>query len=233
MGGELGRLRIPAKSHSSGQHIQHYCWRPGCCNNHQLDTCVDSIFSVLDEAIFSKLGEVVPSTHRWHTVGPALETQCLGMVCHNVLGRVFNMTTGLDPDDDPEAADQDDQESWNKFCAQQKKKASTFLGDIPKTEQYLMVACMASAPVDRLSARMQHLEHHSHALTELPGLVDECSKHLWLQLNSDKSDNAGKHVHTIIHQFESADLTESTRRTASETTVCIAAQCWARMEAPR
>jgi hypothetical protein len=68
-------------------YVEHYCFEVGCCSG-GIDSCVAKMVSLVTAAMLDRVGERVPSTHRWHTFGPALEVQCLGLLLHNILGRL-------------------------------------------------------------------------------------------------------------------------------------------------
>ena len=55
--------------------IVHYCFEPNCCSGGQLGAARQRIVALLTAALVDRLGEKLPSTHRWHTISPALTTQ--------------------------------------------------------------------------------------------------------------------------------------------------------------
>ena len=69
--------------------VQHFCYRRGCCGNHNKQIAVDSIVGCLCSILFDKLGRKVPAANRWYTFAPSLEVQTFGLLCHQVLARVI------------------------------------------------------------------------------------------------------------------------------------------------
>ena len=66
--------------------VTHYCWYPWCCKGGQKELATLRIVILLSAVLLDRLGERVPSTHRWSTVSPALSVQGFGLLCHNILG---------------------------------------------------------------------------------------------------------------------------------------------------
>ncbi len=60
--------------------IEHYCWRDSCCNFGQIEFAISICIFLLSAILLDKVGEDVPSTHRWHTAAPSLETQAWGTI---------------------------------------------------------------------------------------------------------------------------------------------------------
>ena len=50
------------------QELSHFCYRDQCCGGQQMSVCVDKIIRLMQSLIFSRLGEKLPATNRWHTV---------------------------------------------------------------------------------------------------------------------------------------------------------------------
>ena len=78
---------------------------------------------------------------------------------------------------------QEPESSWNEYCSKKERDSAEFLGDMPRTAQVLAMAVVATEPVDKLSARLQHLDAHSDSLREVlddeRGPIRECQRHLW------------------------------------------------------
>ncbi len=55
--------------------IVHYCWEPNCCCGGKVGAARSRIMALLSAALVDRLGENLPSAHRWHTISPALTTQ--------------------------------------------------------------------------------------------------------------------------------------------------------------
>ena len=109
------------------RQIQHWC-TGDCCHGGSLDACVGRATSLLMPLLVDRLSERVPSEHRWHTFGPALETQTFGVLFHGLLCRLTELVKGvanpIAPANEGEAGDADD------FKVYRAKKAagSTVLG---------------------------------------------------------------------------------------------------------
>ena len=59
---------------------------------------------------------------------------------------------------------QEPESSWKEYCSKKERDSAEFLGDMPRTAQVLTMAVVATEPVDKLSARLQHLDAHSDSL---------------------------------------------------------------------
>ena len=170
-------------------HIEHFCFEPGCCDGHQLSVAVDRVYAALSAAWFEPLGISVPSTSRWHTIGPALAVQAGGMLCHQVLPRalqVLDKAAGVHE----ERADREGDggaDSWRIHSAKKLKQCMEVVGDQPATVQLWAIAALATEAVDQLSATLQHLDVAGYVLKELvssTGCLLTLQQHTWALLNS-------------------------------------------------
>ena len=149
--------------------VQHYCFAEPCPCGGTKERCVDTCCALLEAVILDRAAEKVPSCNRWHTVAPTLETQGLGLLLHNTLGRtskLLSQKSGVDlgPDIDaalPPGAD-DSISAFRLHNAKKDRKARSWLSrlDAPVT---VAVACCATEPTDHLMARLQRLDDTGYA----------------------------------------------------------------------
>ena len=83
---------------------------------------------------------------------------------------------------DPEA------DSFHATAHQRKTASLEFVSDLPVSGLALGISCVACLPIDRLSNRLQHLDHRGGAFAELTdasgkGIVISTQEHLWELLN--------------------------------------------------
>ena len=52
----------------------------------------------------------------------------------------------------------DPNESYKQYCAAKERQSAEYLRDFPKNARDLGIAAVCTVPVDRLSARLQHLD---------------------------------------------------------------------------
>jgi hypothetical protein len=165
--------------------LQHFC-RGQCCRGGDVDVCVERVLAVLTPLLLDRLGERVPSANRWHTFGPALETQGFGLVCHNILVRLSEVIAKL-PNATPDLAAAEDM-SFQAYRAAKDRRAGSFLQD-PLSSRVVGLACATTEPIDKLSARLQHLDHTSHSVTEISDLVKECQSSLYALVHPHLADS--------------------------------------------
>ena len=138
-------------------HLEHYCSGPGCPCGGSLERCIDTCLALLQSVLCEKLGERVPSTSRWWTICPTLEAQCLGLVLHNALGRVSDLSSHcVNAVQLPEGAE-DSIAAFRLYNAKKDKTAKEFVGS-PKAVLLVSVAAAVGEPVDHLLARLQRLD---------------------------------------------------------------------------
>jgi hypothetical protein len=168
--------------------LEHYHWLDDCPCGGTPEKCAEMCVALVQSVVFERVMEEVPSSSRWHTVAPALEAQGLGLLLHNILGRVSDAAANksnavslpeyVDPVEDATLA-------FRAYNAAKDRKASTFLGS-PDSQMTVALACAISEPVDHLMARLQRLDHEGHGFTELltsggrrRGLLTDCQFDLW------------------------------------------------------
>ena len=86
-----------------GGCLEHFCWKPTCCNGQDFNTCVYR-FTHLFTRVFERLGSDLPSVVRWYTFLPHLMMQTLGKLTYRLLPRLasscFIVTASTDDQDD-------------------------------------------------------------------------------------------------------------------------------------
>jgi hypothetical protein len=140
------------------QFVERYCLSP----METVEGCKDTMMSLLSCILIDALAERIPSTHRWHTIAPTLEAQCLGLLLHGILRRVsdlvggsYNQAAALDLEQD---APENSQEAWKIYRAKKDKRSQQFLSSI-EADITLSMACIASEPADHVMSRLQSLDH--------------------------------------------------------------------------
>ena len=165
------------------QRVQHHCEDEACCRGYSREVCIDIITSVLHKAWFDALGSYLPSTTRWYTLEPSLILQTGGMLCHGILTRVLLKLFDVKDDDALERANAS---AWVVHANQKMKHSIGFMTDQPATLRVLSNALLVTEPLDKLSARLQHLDDAGHSLRELmmeEGPAFQCQRHIWSLLN--------------------------------------------------
>ena len=219
------------------QGLEHYCLRRGCCENRQVSACVNKMVSVLAEAVFNGLNSDIPAANRWYTFGPSMSTQCLGLMCHRVLARVIDLATTEALQEEPADADVADHAlSFVELLGRKVKTSHEFLCEA-ENEKLLCMATAVLEPVDKLSARLQHLDAHGSALAELVSKKSpetRSQQHLFQLLSPASSDDgaalprAAIPVPLMIHHFpgETQEILGNVRKSSAS----LSAQIWARSQ---
>lgn len=150
----------------SVQRLQHFCYGE-CCKGQKLEVCVERCVALLAHLVFRRLGAKVPASNRWYTFAPSLCTQSLGLLCHGILRRVIFACAfgGFDAELEAEYAENSAM-AWKSYVTRKHRTSADFLADYPENAQVLAIACVVTEPVDKLSARLQHLDHHSCSAQE-------------------------------------------------------------------
>ncbi len=94
------------------------------------------------------------------------------------------------------------------------------------------IAVVATAPVDKVSAQMQHLDYNGSGIAEVTlkerGMLSACQVHLWELLNDwYEARHSNKFAGVARHLSYPVDFPDEARRAVLE----LAAQVWARLEA--
>ncbi len=159
------------------QRVEHFCFLENCCDGHKVDVCVERCTALLAELVFNRLGEKVPAANRWHTLAPTLCSQSLGLFCHGVLRRVIHGCAFGSYDDQLQAEHPEGSAmAFQAYVTHKHRTAADFFTDYPHNAQLLGIAVVVTEAVDKLSARLQHLDHHScsaqeHRRTPFPNLI--------------------------------------------------------------
>ena len=209
------------------RRIQHYCYAAGCCQNHRRAAAVDRATALLAEFLLTPLSVGLPAENRWYTFGPTLALQAAGHLCHGVLprllARAFAHVGAAPPDVEGE-------DSFHLHMTRKTKQCLEF-HTCPNSKQTLLVALLATQPVDRLSASCQHLDHHSGAAREVTspnGSLYRCQRHLWSLLNAwERSTAQAAQVSAVRHHLGSGLQAQDALWTA---VLEIGGAVWARLE---
>jgi hypothetical protein len=153
--------RILATFNGDWRHpfMEHYCIGL-CCQGGNVSVCRDNMLSLLSCVLVDSLADKVPSSHRWYTIGPTLEAQCLGLLLHKILRRVSEQCGGSynQRAEVEQNAPEGSQEAFKTYRAKKDRRSQKFLGSI-EADVTLTLACIASEPVDHVTSRLQTLDH--------------------------------------------------------------------------
>jgi hypothetical protein len=143
--------------------------------------------------------------------------------------RVFGPSGAEQPAEDAEADD-------DSFRAHMRKKARQcwefHAHATNETTRALAIATLATASIDKLSARAQHLDHHGGAVAEIAGdrgLLFACQRHLWALLNDwDHDARQAEQVAAVKHHL-AGDL-PALQRQLRRAVLEVGAGVWSRLE---
>jgi hypothetical protein len=152
--------------------LQHLCFLDPCPCGGTLAKCIQTTTALLEAVLLDRIAEKVPAASRWHTVAPTMEAQGLGLLCHNVLGRLSQLAAN-NPNAlaarPPAAADQDEDAiaAFRAYNAKKDAKCRDFLSGLDAAVT-VASACCLTEPVDHLMARLQRLDDcgHGNALNQ-------------------------------------------------------------------
>ena len=166
--------------------IQHYCTGAACVCGGDREKCQDLIYAVLGRSIFTTLSRKVHSTSRWHTFDDAIETVCLGLCCHALLGRACERATAMlavTENDISNPSKDDEEQSWADFANKKARSALAFFAQ-PEAVRDVAGAAVICEPVSHLAARLQHTDETGNGMYELLstgiGALGQCLRHLYL-----------------------------------------------------
>ena len=114
------------------------------------------------------LAKIVPAESRWGTFGPSLALQAAGHLCHRILPRVLRRAFAN--------AEQlrdgggDDVADFRAHITKKTKQRVEFHSS-QDTLHTLLVALLATEPLDKLSARLQHMDHRIGSVLGTVGLA--------------------------------------------------------------
>ena len=187
------------------------------------------------------------ATNKWWTTEKTLISQTLGcLLFRGLLKRIIlraSCVLGVhDDEDDVEIVvgqDGNEQEDIKAIGRNKVRKAKRALQDVNSHLEY-SVSMLAMEPLDGLSARLQHLDHHERALAEL---VDSTSRGALLQMQrhwhaiiSDDADACPVTMEVIVAHFDESYFERESicpKVVADfilQKVVCVAAQAWSRLE---
>ena len=112
------------------------------------------------------LQEDLPATNRWYTFAGSLEVQTLLSLLSGILPRVRRRARQHAAPAPEDAADLPDNELPYPAMRNQKDRKSAEFLCADSTPMTLAVACVATEAVDKLSNRLQHLDHVGNSLGE-------------------------------------------------------------------
>ena len=125
------------------------------------------------------------------------------MLLHNLLPRVLTRAWDEESEED---ADDDQEESFRAVANKQRRAALEFVREVSSatTLGISLVACM---PLDRLSFRLQHLDHAGSSLLELvddsvKGPLMQCQHHLWEVLNPWHGTGSSNQLESVWWHLE-------------------------------
>jgi len=218
--------------------FEHFCHERGCCKGHSQRAAVEQGVALLVDFIFRPLAKILPAESRWGAFGPSLALQAAGHLCHRILPRVLRRAFGkfeqLRKDDGDDVAD---------FRAHITKKTQQCVDFHSRqdTLQTLLVALLVTAPVDRLSSRLQHLVNRTGNILGTAGLASAgggaggalaaclaCQRHLWGLVNGwDDSCPQAVLVNAVKHHLGHTASSHDALRAAA---LSVGAAIWARLE---
>ncbi len=179
----------------------HFCAFRTCCNNYDVNTCLNKVLGLLIEMWFGPLGKRLPAENRWYTFRVTLQVQAGGHLCHKILPRVLQKVFGDRAQQEPDIpGDEDDVDDFTVDRTKKSKKSLAFHSD-DVTMETLTIALLASGPVDKLSARIQHLDTTGDSMRELvaePGLLGQTAKDLWRIIHGDAAISLLSHVLPVL-----------------------------------
>lgn len=142
--------------------IQHYCHGNCPCRQNRA-AAVDCLTSLLHQAWFAPLGVKVPSKTRWNTLGPSLALQAGGFACHQILNRTLARVLKPTRVDENKA----NESSYHHVCNMRRHQSLDFVTTQPASSQCLLRALVGTEPLDKLSARLQFLDHAGMSMVEV------------------------------------------------------------------
>jgi hypothetical protein len=167
MTGEFGDLCNELQRMLNGDwrkpYLQHFCIDPHCCGGGNVEVCIAKVSALLHAVLLARLGERVPSSHRWHTVAPALEVQAFGMLCHSILPRMIELAgASTNAVTASVGADENSTDAFIAYRAKKDTKCREFMqaADSPPV---VALAVIVSEPVEHLSARLRRLDYAGHS----------------------------------------------------------------------
>ncbi|WP_353239572.1 hypothetical protein [Limnohabitans sp.] len=204
--------------------LQHFCRGRQCCRSRE--DAVHRITQALMDSCLSQLAAVQLAASRWYTYEPAMTHVALGCLCHNVLGRAFACAFPDTPARKKRGNDDDD--DWHARSIKKTRQANAYLSSIDNHKS-LAIALVTTAPLDHLSARLQHLD--AQQAWSLMNLCDSRTGPLvaaQVELASilyPKQCNGEPALPALMHHFGSVLRSELRPKV-----VALCAQLWARLE---
>lgn len=86
------------------------------------------------------------------------------MICHRIMPRVMELV--LKPQSAASDDVGDEASSFQVHCSKKRRQACEFLGERPDSEMCVVQALLSTSPLDKLSARLQHLDVKGESMME-------------------------------------------------------------------
>jgi hypothetical protein len=150
---------------------------------HDVDTCAARMTSCMCRAGIDDLGSDLPALNRWHTPSPHLASQTLLLFTHDFARRLAHASYVVTPDTQLGDAD------GFHHVSNGRKLAAFEVLDAEDNPRTWGLALLASAPIEHLSNRLQHLDSCAGGslleLTDLSerGCLARCQRAYWEMSN--------------------------------------------------
>ena len=212
--------------------VQHYC-AGDCCQRQDPIVTRHRVTAVLAAAWFARLSSCLPACSRWYTFEGALCLNTEGQLCHAILPRAVVRAFANDiPENNIGVGDDGDQESFQMYASRKLKLSLETMQDQPQTLRTFVYALTATEPVDKLSARLQHLDAESGTAGEAVGhrgAVYNAQRAYWEMLHPGDGPSKRYSVEGLlrIHDTEDRAGALADMRMAI---LSMSAQVWCRFE---
>jgi hypothetical protein len=134
-----------------------------------------------------------------------------------------------EPEEESDGDAEDEARAFRILAGRKLKKCRAFLGD-ESCARSLAIASVGTAPLDKLSSRLQHLDSVGSACAELSmprGVLYTCQTHLWSLLNDwSLMRHSDKWQVVVSHLGDAATLQQESRLAL----LSISGHVWSRLE---
>jgi hypothetical protein len=127
-------------------------------------------------------------------------------------------------------------DSFHATAHQRKTASLDFVSDLTLAGQALGTSCVACLPIDRLSNRLQHLDHRGGGFSELTdaspkGLVNATLHHFWELMNPWYDSDHSSHLDSMWWHLEGMGINRDSAIDQSRATcVGLAASVLSRLQ---
>ena len=146
--------------------IEHWCVGPSCCVDD--DACVENMCCAASGADLLVAHEKEPSVDDWGSQGISIGKISCGLLCHDILGRVFAHAlpswASMAPPDNDRATD--GAQLYRQRIQKKSWRASKALTETPRRHKMLML-CFVAWPVERLQAELTWLDSNGKGLLDV------------------------------------------------------------------